>query len=90
MNAPSNASAIQPLACLWSALHPDGASDPFFEVSVPDCHFRSVWIFSMSSFLRRLKETHLDLNLPLTQQRLGWLEKLFAVWRPQSTDETFR
>ncbi len=87
MNAPPTASVVRPLACLWSALHPDGASEPFFSVPLRDGPFPSVSIFSMSSFLRGLGQAHLDLNLPLTQQRLRWFDKLFAAGGARSPSE---
>lgn len=69
----------RPLACLWTALHPDGDGRCFFSQRLdcyPGCAFEHLWIFSMSSYLRSLSDEWLELRMPDTQRRLQWLSAL--------------
>ena len=75
---PDSNAIIQPLACIWDAVHPKGESEPFFiekTVACPD--FQSVAVFSMSGFLRGLKEESLTLALPITSKRIEWIGRIF-------------
>jgi hypothetical protein len=78
MKVPTSGVAVEPLACLWDAMHPMGESDPFFTVPLlPGGPFAKVHVFSMSGFLRGLREKTLELDLPDTRERLKWLSKIF-------------
>ena len=73
---------VRPLACVWAALHPVGNIDtPLFPINtVQGSHFHTVWIFSVSAYLRQLLrngELHLSLYLPDTAARLGYLDQIF-------------
>jgi hypothetical protein len=79
MKPPVPECRVEPLACFWDAMHPEGGSEPFFSVSVPDSHFDRVWVFSMSGYLRGLLaegQTHVRLNMPETTIRMEWLNRL--------------
>jgi hypothetical protein len=82
---------IRPLACLWTAMHPDGRLDePLFEVpGVKRSHFASVWVFSVSAYLRQLlreKQSRIELDLPKTSARLEHLDAIYK--RPQTRRST--
>lgn len=80
---------VLPLACLWSAMHPEGKLDePLFEVhGVKNSTFDSVWIFSVSAYLRQLlrnRQFVIELDLPRTTARLEHLDAIFK--RPEGTE----
>lgn len=72
----------KPLACLWTAIHPDGETDSLFSVPLPESYrgyFDRVWFFSMSSYLRsRLPKKYIRLQMPDTMRRVSWLHELFG------------
>lgn len=71
---------VEPVACFWLAMHPEGDSAPWFSIDLPASeHFRQLWVFSMSNYLRSLTENHIVLEMPQTVQRVLWLNKLFNV-----------
>lgn len=39
---------VEPIACYWFAMHPEGKSEPLFDVEIDDAHFSRVRVFSMS------------------------------------------
>lgn len=84
MKPPRSAVIIEPLACVWAALHPEGKRDAFFHIQLEKHEkFQRVWVFSMSSFLRNLlsdmEGDWLTLDMPLTHQRIQWLQRLFSL-----------
>jgi hypothetical protein len=90
MKAPHSGATVEPLACIWTALHPNGNSEAFFNVALEGHEqFQRVWVFSMSSFLRNFLATGdgdwLTLDLPLAHARLQWLKRLFAMENDSST-----
>jgi hypothetical protein len=73
---------IEPLACVWSAMHPQGMLNEFFSVPLNSHRvFQHVWVFSMSSFLRNIihDSPRLKLNLPSTAKRINLLRTLFDL-----------
>jgi hypothetical protein len=73
---------VEPLACVWSALHPEGKQEELFSVPlISHSRFQRVWVFSMSSFLRNIvhREPQIALNLPCTAARMRWLNTLFTL-----------
>ncbi len=70
---------VEPLACLWTAVHHQGGDEPFFRVpvEVAVCHFNVINVFSMSAYLRALPQPQIELHLPDTQRRLQYLSSLF-------------
>ena len=80
MKPPSRDATVKPLACIWTAVHPKGEATPFFEVATAENqHFDSVSVFSMSGFLRGLGQEYLELDLPITSERIQWLQRIFCV-----------
>jgi hypothetical protein len=80
MRPPEQDCLVEPLACYWDAMHPDGEEAPLFSVPVPDSVFPRVWVFSMSTYLRVLLasgRTHMQIDMPETAIRLDWLNQLF-------------
>lgn len=67
-----------PLLIYWFAVHPLGLSNPFFSVRVRTRHFQKLWVFSVSSYLRRLRSPTITLQMPLTKQRLALLKRIIA------------
>ena len=80
MKPPCRDAKVKPLACVWTAIHPNGEATPFFEVDTAgNQHFDSVSVFSMSGFLRGLGQEYLELDLPITSERIQWLQRIFCV-----------
>lgn len=68
---------VEPLAIYWYAIHPEGSSHTFFEhPAPPQSGFQRILFFSMSAFLRTVKEETLDLNMPNAIARISWLNRL--------------
>lgn len=82
MKPPVEGVKVEPLACLWSAVHDKGLSDPFFSVQTVDCAvFPKVHVFSMSAHLRNLLASgtkKLTLDLRDIETRLSHLNLLFG------------
>lgn len=79
MKPPEGARRIEPLVCFWDAMHPSGGNSPLFSVKLENHHFKRVWIFSMSSYLRTLMKsgkTYLQIDAPDIVARLNWLSLL--------------
>jgi len=79
MKPPEGARHIEPLVCFWDAMHPSGGNSPLFSVKLENQHFKRVWIFSMSSYLRTLMKsgkTYLQIDAPDIVARLDWLSLL--------------
>lgn len=71
---------VEPLAIYWYAIHPRGSSETFFEhPAPPQSGFQRVLFFSMSAFLRTVKEETLDLNMPNAIARISWLNRLVQM-----------
>jgi len=70
---------VEPLAVVWSAMHPEGKRDEFFSVPLSGHTFPRISVFSMSSFLRNIVqvEPELLLHLPSTAKRIRLLNTLF-------------
>lgn len=66
--------SVEPVACLWAAVHPDGANEAFFSWPLGEHHsFKQMHVFSMSSYLRNLLAAgtwKIELSLPNVQRRL--------------------
>ncbi len=74
---------VQPIACLWQAVHPEGKKAPFFDVpcKTSDNAFERVFVFSASAYVRsQIKRgiKCLDLDLPDTQKRLEIINGIFS------------
>ena len=79
MKRPDNAKNVEPLICFWDAMHPKGADDALFSISLINQYFKRVWVFSMSAHLRNLlKEgvTTVKINAPDVEARMDWLKKI--------------
>jgi len=71
---------VEPLACMWTALHPTGVAECLFSVPLPEMQrrdFARVWFFSMSSYLRSLTDERIRIYMPDATKRMGWLDQLF-------------
>lgn len=78
MRSPRPGLPTEPLACFWTALHPEGAESPFFSVPLAHHdHFQRVSVFSMSSYLRGLSEVSISLTMPEVAIRRNWLARMF-------------
>jgi hypothetical protein len=73
-------SLVEPIACVWTAMHPEGKEEEFFCAEPEQSRFKRVWVFSMSSFLRNIvhSEPQFPLHLPKTALRINWLRTLFS------------
>lgn len=84
-NPPEPNAEVRPLACLWTPIQPKGDVDkPFFRVDKVNkqYRYRSVWIFSVSGYLRKLlRNGHhnmMNIELPRTQETLRYLNNIFG------------
>jgi hypothetical protein len=69
---------IEPLLCMWDAMHPTGEPAPWFSVSLPaNCHFQRLNVFSMSAYLRSISDDFLTIDMPDTLQRLSVAKRIF-------------
>ena len=75
--------AVRPLLIFWEALAPEGEMDKhLFNVKVAEDSpgdFKDLWVFSVSSYLRSVQASTLDLDMPETASRLGVLRRLFQT-----------
>jgi hypothetical protein len=83
MNAPGGEenTNIEPIACVWTAVHPTCENSSFFTINGNTGDFSSFHVFSMSSYLRGLlakNVTHLKLNLPDAEKRIQHLGAIFG------------
>lgn len=81
MKPPEPECTVEPVACYWFAVHPTGQRQPFFYEQIDNEHFSRVWVFSMSAYLRELREegiSTLELEMPDTAVRIDWLKRLFS------------
>ncbi len=74
-------SEVRPLLIFWEALAPAEEVDQhLFRVNVASDapgDFKELWVFSVSSYLRSVRESTLDLEMPEAVSRLGILGRLF-------------
>ena len=74
-------SKVRPLLIFWEALAPAEEVDQhLFRVNVASDapgYFKELWVFSVSSYLRSVRESTLDLDMPEAASRLGVLDRLF-------------
>lgn len=77
MKCPVDGATVEPVACLWRAVHPEGGSSPWFDVSTERECFPVLHVFSMSAYLRQLTDRQIDIEMPDTISRLHWINRLF-------------
>lgn len=71
---------VEPIACVWTAVHPDGEDCAFFSVKPKTGDFETVHVFSMSNYLRSIMRSDvssLQIELPNTRARIAYLNSLF-------------
>jgi hypothetical protein len=72
---------VETMACMWTALHPTGAAECLFPWPLPDVQrgpFDKVWFFSMSGYLRSVRQDYIGIAMPNTVSRMRWLHQLFG------------
>ncbi len=83
MNPPDDLadSRILPLLILWTPIAPESEPDScLFKVSPnPSYGFSELWVFSISSYLRSIRESKICLRMPIAAQRLRILNRLFQL-----------
>jgi hypothetical protein len=85
MKPPRAGCRVEPLIAFWGVVH---ATEILFRVPVPgNPDFTQVLVFSMSAYLRRCVGRKLRLEMPLTVQRLAWLQRLFPVVHHSATSD---
>lgn len=74
-------SEVRPLLIFWEALAPAEEVDQhLFQVNVASNapgDFKELWVFSVSSYLRSVRDSTLDLDMPEAASRLWVLGRLF-------------
>ena len=77
---PGEAGPAEAVACLWTAVHPQGLDEPMFTEPSKGTDFAEVTVFSASAYLRQLMAdgtSTIRLALPKTKQRLAYLAAIF-------------
>ncbi len=71
---------IEPLIIYWFMLSKDGkSSEPFFTVNAAMKGFKKLNVFSMSNYLRSIKDRELILDMPSAERRIAIVKKYF-IW----------
>lgn len=75
-----------PLLIYWMAIHPEGKAECYFPIQLghPEARqgaFLTLWVFSISSYLRTLHGGQIQLDLPDVSARRGWLMDFFPEER---------
>ncbi len=75
--------APKALIIYWFVLSKDGKSlKPFFEVNMPiNGKSRKLNVFSMSNYLRSIKDKQITLNMPSAENRIRLLSKYFPIFK---------
>ena len=81
MNAPLPGVPVEPLACLWDAVHPTGGLEPLFTVECVGSYFQKVNVFSMSAFLRSKNVPSIKIEVPDASEGLRWLATEIPGWK---------
>ena len=76
---------VRPLLIFWEPLGPHEHSDKhLFKVALPEMstasdEFQELWVFSVSSYLRSISASRIELNMPDAARRLRMLSCLFST-----------
>ena len=82
MKSPIESCEIRPLLCFWDALHKEGKNEPFFWFDIEHDTFSKLWVFSMSSYVRNIRNEGLEyifineLHMKNSLKRKDWIEKI--------------
>ena len=79
ISPPFQQTEVEPLVCFWWATHHNGEDESLFRFPLADPvnGFTGFWVFSMSNYLRSLKQPEITLEMPSAARRIDWLNKLF-------------
>ena len=69
------ANDIRPLLIFWEAIGPK-ADEHLFRMDTSNYEFPSIWVFSVSSYLRSIREASIELEMPDAADRLRILRRL--------------
>ena len=72
---------VRPLIIFWDSMHPSGEAEEFFRVDIKDAAFKHLWVFSMSTHVRKLIDRGVEeipVDLPAAVNRIEWLEKIYS------------
>jgi len=75
--------AVEPIACVWDLLHPQGELVPWFDVPAAGAFARLNW-FSMSAYLRTLLRggaTQIDVPMPRLEARVQAMTRMIPALR---------
>lgn len=70
---------VEPLLALWWLVRPNAKAEAWFKMPVQSKLFAEVNIFSLTRYLMGLKEDVLELEMPLFEARLNWLQQIFPA-----------
>lgn len=77
-----HAKDVRPLLIFWEPTGPrDKADEPLFRMDTPYDEFRSLWVFSVSIYLRSIPDTSIELEMPDAHRRLRILGRLLPEFR---------
>ncbi len=73
-----HAEDVRPLLIFWEALGPsDQVNNHLFRVPSPGSDFSELWVFSVSSYLRSISHTNIELEMMNASHRLQIIGRLF-------------
>jgi|GEM_PF-3478860 len=84
MRAPAvSGDVVEPIACVWDLLHPNGTLEPWFAMAAAGPFAQLHW-FSMSAYLRTLLrdgQSEIELAMPLLEARLDVVGTMIPATR---------
>jgi hypothetical protein len=81
MDSPRAGIPVEPLACLWDAVHPTGGLEALFSVACAESVFQKVNVFSIFAFLRSKNVPTIDVAVPDESTGLRWLAGEIPGWK---------
>ena len=74
---------VRPLLIFWEPIGPcdKEADEHLFRMDTSNDEFPSLWVFSVSSYLRSIREANIELQMPDAADRLRILGRLFPEFR---------
>lgn len=82
MKYDSDGLLVKPLIIFWESMHPKGLEEPFFEVDVVSDSFSTLFVFSLSNYVRVLISKGMNtliVEMPSTRMRMNLLQSIVKI-----------
>ena len=78
IDPPVRQEEVEPMLCFWYVVHDRGENESLFSHPLPSAvnGFTQFSVFSMSNYLRSLKTSEVELEMPSATRRIDWLSRL--------------